>query len=138
MEWIEELASDPSLKDEWMWHAVRQEIRINGGPPEEFVTHPMSAHNAWEVEVRMACCQIGKLRLIYSQGSLDPGMRQVQVPLIFYSDKSNAARFSQVAIWPVCMRPANLPKELIDRNSTYGGNSLIALLPKVCDCWYRS
>ena len=61
MDWIEELASDPSLKDEWMWHAVRQELRINGGPLEQFVTHPMSAQNAWEVEVRMARRLIGQL-----------------------------------------------------------------------------
>jgi hypothetical protein len=51
---------------------------------------------------------------------------------MLYSDKSNAARFADFVIWPICARLANLPKEIINQNGSYGGNNLIALLPKVC------
>jgi hypothetical protein len=51
MPWIEELVQDPALKDHWTWHAKQQFIHIEGKEPERFITTPMTADYAWEVEV---------------------------------------------------------------------------------------
>ena len=131
MPWIEELVGDPTLKDHWTWHAKQEFIHMEGKEPERFITTPMTADYAWEIEVsyspRFLVCSTDNR----AQGTLPPDKTHVQFPLIYYSDKSNAARFAQFSLWPVLLRPANLPKELANQNSSYSGNTLFALLPKV-------
>lgn len=56
---------------------------------------------------------------------------QVQVLIILYSDKSNAARFAESAIWPVLARIANLPDDISNKNSGHGGNTLLGFLPQI-------
>jgi hypothetical protein len=51
MKVLEELAQDPTLKDQWTWHAHVQFVKIRDQPEELFVTGPMSAKDAWEAEV---------------------------------------------------------------------------------------
>ncbi|KAG8841170.1 hypothetical protein FRB91_005278 [Serendipita sp. 411] len=82
-----EMVKDPGLKDQWIWYAEKQSMVVDSEDKGEFITHPMSGEAAWEAE-----------------GQLNPGVEQVQFPYILYSDKSNAARFSNVAIWPLCIR----------------------------------
>ena len=51
MKVLEELAQDPTLKDQWTWHAHAQFVKIGDHAEELFVTGPMSAKDAWEAEV---------------------------------------------------------------------------------------
>jgi hypothetical protein len=51
MKVLEELVRDPTLKDQWTWHAHVQYIKIGDREEELFVTEPMSAKDAWEAEV---------------------------------------------------------------------------------------
>ncbi|KAG8832540.1 hypothetical protein FRB91_000219 [Serendipita sp. 411] len=112
--WIEEMVTDPTLKEDWEWHANRRFIVINGENIGRAITNPMTADSLYQMEELL---------------SHDPS--HVQFPLIAYSDKSNAAYWAQSEIWPLCMRPANLPKAIAHQNNSYGGNSLIALFPKI-------
>ncbi|KAG8819022.1 hypothetical protein FRC19_010189, partial [Serendipita sp. 401] len=109
-----ELVKEPGLVNKWIWYAEKQSMVIDGHNQGEFITHPMSGRDAWDAE-----------------GQLDPGTEQVQFPYMVYSDKSNAARFSNVAIWPLCIRPANLPADITNQNSSFAGNNCIALFPKI-------
>ena len=63
---------------------------------------------------------------------LPPDPTHVLFPLIYYSDKSNAARFAQFSLHPMLLRCANLPKHLATQNSCYEGNNLFLIYPKVC------
>ncbi|KIM20907.1 hypothetical protein M408DRAFT_29979 [Serendipita vermifera MAFF 305830] len=112
--WIEELVRDPALRDHWLWYAFKQYLCHDGKEPERFITCPMSADYAMEIEA-----------------TLPADLKHVQFPLIYYSDKSNAARFAQFSLWPVLLRPANLPKDFANQNSAYSGNTLFALIPKI-------
>ena len=56
----------------------------------------------------------------------------VQFAIAIYSDKTNAARFSEHTVWPVVAKVLNLPMELHNRNSAYAGSTMIGYLPKVC------
>ncbi|PVF94154.1 hypothetical protein CPB86DRAFT_62796 [Serendipita vermifera] len=114
MQLLKELVQDPLLKDKWIWHAYKRVLHIKGQEDQEIIDHPMGACVMWNFE-----------------RNLPPDTWQVQVPMVIYSDKSNAARFSQVSLWPVSLRFANLPKEMANKNSKYGGNTPIALLPKI-------
>jgi len=57
MKALEELVRDPTLKDEWKWHARLQFIKTSKGDEQQshkeelFITDPMSAKDAWEAEV---------------------------------------------------------------------------------------
>ena len=51
MPWIEEMVADPALSEHWEWHANRQYLHTPGKEPERFITTPMSADYAWEMEV---------------------------------------------------------------------------------------
>jgi hypothetical protein len=50
---------------------------------------------------------------------------------MMYSDKSNAARFAELSIWPVLARIANLPSHISNKNSGYAGNTLLGFLPYI-------
>jgi hypothetical protein len=67
-----------------------------------------------------------------SQNTLPADPTHVLFPLIYYSDKSNAARFAQFSLHPMLLRCANLPKHLATQNSCYEGNNLFFIYPKVC------
>ena len=51
MPWIEELVADPALSEHWDWHAHHQYLHVDGKEPERFITTPMSADYAWDMEV---------------------------------------------------------------------------------------
>jgi hypothetical protein len=57
MSWIEELVRDPTLQDQWIWHAQAQFLSKDEttASEEPFVTNPMTAAHAWQAEVRRGC-----------------------------------------------------------------------------------
>lgn len=114
MAWMRELFRDHALKEQWTWFAHQKYLYMPGKPPERVIDEPLSGDAAWEIE-----------------GTLNPGTRQVQVPLILYSDKSDVARFASLSVWPVLVRLASLPKHLSNKNSAYAGNTMIGFLPKI-------
>lgn len=119
LEWLIELLRDSGLNGSWDWHAYFQVLHIPGEeddpvvkPDEPLITTPMSGKDAWNAESKL------------------PNLpNHVQIPLSYYSDKSNAARFSSVPIHPVSLRPSNLAKEFSNRKGHWFSNGLIGLLP---------
>lgn len=131
MPWIEELVADPALSEHWDWHAHHQYLHINGKEPERFITTPMSADYAWDMEVcNRTHFPLPTLKT--TQSTLPPDPTHVLFPLIYYSDKSNAARFAQFSLHPMLFHCANLPKHLATQNSCYEGNNVFLIYPKVC------
>ena len=63
---------------------------------------------------------------------LPPDSTHVLFPLIYYSDKSNAARFAQFSLHLMLFHCANLLKHLATQNSCYVGNNVFLIHPKVC------
>ncbi|KAG8788672.1 hypothetical protein FRC15_002829 [Serendipita sp. 397] len=114
MQWLKDLVTDPLLRDHWDWHAKKKTLVLDGKECGEIITDPLTAEAAWDFE-----------------SGLDKGTTDVALHLIAYSDKSNAARFNNMPIWPLCLRPASLPKSLANRNSAFAGNTMIALFPKM-------
>lgn len=130
MEWMRSVIRDPTLVTEFTWHAYKKELVING-EVDQIYDDPLSGSAAWENEVCLTVflpLPSNTHRLLQSKLTGD----QVQLPLMIYSDKSNAARFSKTMdIYPALMRIANLPSHIRNRNSHHGGNTMIGLLPKV-------
>lgn len=128
MAWIRELLRDPALRDDWEWYPY-QKFVFEDGKEIRCYDEPLSGEDAWEAQV-LFDLHYATLKLTSCvQDRLQPD--QFILELIAWSDKTNVARFTDHTVWPFIIRIANLPKELRNRNGSYSGNTLIALLPKV-------
>jgi hypothetical protein len=89
MAWIRDVVREPSLSPHWRWYAERKEVFLDG-EGERFIDDPLTADGAWEQEVSQRD-RSGYLHTnTYSLQSHLTG-DQVQILLMMYSDKSNAA-----------------------------------------------